>query len=200
MNTLNYRHVSIKAAKVMVGLSVVFSLGACAPAWVQVDKTNAALSGEGPSSKSSFRAPDGWLRIDQPILSGLLLSKDGEGVQQIQMAQATPERIFAGSKIKVAAKTSPEDLAAAFQAHYKAGLGGGEVQPKSLTPITLSGLSGFRSHFAIRDQKGAPREIVVVGAQRGNEVFYASYNALAIHYFQRDLPVFDQIVASIRLK
>jgi hypothetical protein len=200
MNTLTLRTSSFSATKVLAGLSIALSLGACAPTWVQVDKSNVALSGEGPGSKSSFKAPEGWLRIDQPIMSGLLMSKDGEGVQQIQMAQTTPERIFALSKIKVAAKTSPEDLAAAFQTHYKSSLGGGEVQSKSVTPIMLSGQSGFRSHFTMKDQKGAPREIVVVGAQRGNEVFYASYNALAIHYFQRDLPVFDQLVASIRLK
>ena len=182
-----------------VGL-IALSVGACAPVWIKNEASNVSASGEGPQGKSGFKAPVGWLRITMHVGGVVLMSKDGEGIQQMRLAQNKPEQMVPASKIKIAATASPEDISKAFQAEIKSSLGGTEVQPKSTVPITLSGLPGFRTHFAFRDQRGTPREMVVAGAKRGDEIFYLAYQALSIHYFQRDLPVFDETLASIKLR
>lgn len=189
-----------RAMRMLSFVLMALVLGACAPAWVVADKTNLAQTGEGPGGKSGFRPPEGWLVINVPAANAVVLSKDGEGVQNIRLVQATPEKIFPRSKINVPANVSAQDLAAAFQAEFKVSSGGADIQVKSVSPLDISGLPGFRTHLAFRDSKGAPREAVIVGAQRAGEIFYTSFQALAIHYFKRDLPVFENLITTIRFR
>jgi hypothetical protein len=68
----------------------------------------------------------------------------------------------------------------------------------SLAPATVAGSEGFRAEYAYRSARGIAYSVVSYGAIRGEGVYLITFEAPSIHFFERDLPTFERVVASAR--
>jgi hypothetical protein len=173
-------------------LALIITLNACA-VWTKIDTP----SQEGPGGKYRVQAPVGWVRLTARN-DAIVITRDGLAIQVIQVTQQSPEQAFRLSKGKLMPNALPADVAQLVIAELHAIKGLSGIVVKENGPATLAGMPAFRLRLQFRNARGVPFEQVVIGTARQNEVLTASYQALATHYFQRDLPTFEGLVGSLK--
>jgi hypothetical protein len=131
--------------------------------------------------------------------NNILISRDGPALQFITLETATHEKAF--EKIKEVSDGSmlPSELAELTIALIKTQQNSTSVEVVENKPIVISGNDGFRLHVSFENQKGLNYEGVIYGVADNEKVFLLSFYATQIHYFPRDLPVFEKLVSSFRL-
>lgn len=67
------------------------------------------------------------------------------------------------------------------------------------TPATVAGKVGFRLVYTWKTSRGLLFKGVAYGIVDGQWIYRLAYEAIARHYFDRDLPIFESVVASFRL-
>lgn len=160
--------------------------GACAGTKVEPDRVETPL----------FVAEDGSYRIDLPLgwlRDGNSLTRDGE-----QTITFNSGPVLAGAG---AIDASAPDLFLAMRHEL-------EVQPGVTVldcgPATFDGVPGFRMHFRTapsEESAGAvPRETLICGAVAGEVLFAFGFEAPVGEAFERDLPVFERMVASFECR
>ncbi|MFZ5511129.1 MAG: hypothetical protein ACOZCP_13855 [Pseudomonadota bacterium] len=183
----------IARAKLLFLVTLVLMLGGCVTTWTRLDQGQV----KGPDDKFSVEVPPGWVQFSFNRNS-LQITRDGLQIQFIDVALQSPEQQFKRSKKSVGAATLPSELAALVLAELRAGLEPMAVTVLENTPATVAGKPGFKLHVQYRNDRGALFDRLVYGALHEGKVLTFSYHALDTHYFRRDLPVFEKIVASYR--
>jgi hypothetical protein len=77
-----------------------------------------------------------------------------------------------------------------------------DVQVVTIEPATLGGLPAFRVRLTYRvppELGGAMYEEVTLGAVRPDGLLLARYTAPQLHYFEKSLPMFEQMIGTLQL-
>jgi hypothetical protein len=167
------------------------------PAWVAAD-------GHFVARQAGFEleGPPGWMRRNL-----------AEGVESFQATRdgTTLQRILAGSteagkpiglgagKRPITPGMAPAELAELAVDEISSARGISNVELLESTPARLAGRDGFRVLVRFQDGK-VHRRAVVVGVLEGPRLFWLFYVAPERRYFELDLPTFERVVESYRLR
>jgi len=161
--------------------------------WTRIDQPEQDV----PGTRHRVEAPVGWVRLTA-ARDVMLLTRDGPNIQWIRVTQVSAEKFFATTKATVPAGALPNEIAHLVLAELKAAPEGPSLQLKSMTPSRLGDEDAVRLHVVYRNADGARYDRVMIAARRADELLFADYRALSRHFFERDLPVFDKLVQSMR--
>jgi hypothetical protein len=176
------------------------ALAACVPssrsAWIPTLPSYVA-----PASGFEVAPPPAWMRLDIPF-EVLVITRDGTPLQRIVVgASEVGKPIGLGrGKRAVQAGMSPQELAELVIDDMRATEELTELRVIESAPATLSGRSGFRVLAAFHDGRGLSRRIVLYGLVEGPRFYRLFYTAPERYYFERDLPVFEEVARSFRLR
>lgn len=154
-----------------------------------------------PASGFEVVPPPAWMRLDIPF-EVFLITRDGTPLQRIVVgASEAGKPIGLGSgRRAVQAGMSPQELAELVIDDIRATEELTEMRVIESAPATLSGRSGFRVVAAFHDGRGLPRRVALYGLVEGSRFYRLFYTAPERYYFARDLPVFEQVARSFRLR
>jgi hypothetical protein len=166
------------------------------PAWVPSQPSWVA-------ERSGFEVvpPPAWMRFNGRD-DTLVLTRDGTALQRIVVGSSDVGKPIGigASKRPVQAGMSPQELAELVIDDIRAAESLTAIQILENAPATLSGRSGFRVVASFRDGRGLPRRIALYGLSDGARLYEVFYVAPERHYFARDLPVFEELVRTFRLR
>lgn len=188
--TLSHPLAAVRAALVCVTLVLA---GCQTAAWTRVATSDAVTV---TNSKRTFVPPAGWVRWNGAP-SGVVVTRDGTPIQYIRAAQMAHADAFRAIRKKSDPDLLPNELADLLIATRKAMPGMSGLAVKGNEPATFGGLDGVRLWLAYRDERGASFDHLLYAAAGTDGVFMVEYHALSRHYFARDLPEFEKVVASM---
>lgn len=139
--------------------------------------------------------PAGWVRY--PVGSNSVLTRDGVAVQQITLVQRGHLNAFPRIERSTQPDSTAEELAEFYIAELRE-----EFGPIGLTivdnrPMRIGSRTAFRLQLQWRNSLGLRWQAVAVGTTGPSGIFLAAYRAPNLHYFERDLPVFERLLDSI---
>lgn len=149
--------------------------------------------------KVTFTAPVGWVRYDVPG-QPVTITRDGATIQTANIRYGKADTVFPKTKPALGTGRLPQEIGEMAVAERRSQLGNAPLKLKEIVPATVGGVQGFRARGTYRNERGAPYETVIAGAQVGESLVIISYQALAVNFFSRDLPAFETLLNSLILK
>lgn len=186
-------HVPLHAVRAALVVATLALAGCQTAAWTRLETPEAITVAK---AKRAFVPPAGWVRWNGAT-SGVVVTRDGTPIQYIRAAEMSHDEAFRAIRKKSNPDLLPNELAELLIAARKAMPGMSGLVVKSNEPATFGGLDGVRLGLTYRDERGASFDHLVYAAAGTEGVFMIEYHALSTHYFARDLPVFEQAVASL---
>ena len=95
---------------------------------------------------------------------------------------------------------TPQELAELVIDDIRASEALTEARVLENAPAPVGGRKGFRVLATFRDARGLARKIAIYGLLDEKRFYRLFYVAPERHYFARDLPVFEELVRSFRLR
>jgi hypothetical protein len=155
-----------------------------------------------PKAGFELVPPPQWMMAGRGDPEFFGITRDGTPLQRIS-ARATEvgkPLDLGGGRRAVVAGMSAQELAELVVDDLRAADGLTELEVLENAPATLSGREGFRLLAAYRSADGLRTRFACYGVLDGGRFYRLSYFAAERHYFDRDLPVFDAIARSFRLR
>ena len=179
----------------LVAVCLLISLAACAP-WTRVDPGSRL---ETRSGDYSIELPLGWVKQTSGA-NDIFITRDGPALNYIAVARQPHTRKLPYTKRETRADLLPHELAELVVAEWKSAEATANVDIVSNTPLLLDGKPAVRVQGRYKNERGLPIERVVVTLvdPRGRLTLF--YEAPSIVYFQRGLPDFDAMLASLRFR
>lgn len=180
--------------------ALALALSACAtakpPPWVPAEASFTAAD-----AGFEVSVPAGWMRRNPGKPGSLLITRDGTPLQRI-IVDATEFGKPLGlgeSKRVVTAGMSPQELAEVAIDDLTSGTAR-DVRILENAPATVGGRPGFRIVAAVPAGGGPARKAALYGVSSEARFYLLLYVAPERHYFARDLPTFEELARSFRLK
>jgi hypothetical protein len=170
--------------------SAAFALSGCA-VWTKLDGGVVSHAGV------SVNAPADWVQLTANR-DVLMITRDGLGVQQISVSFLTGEKIFPKTKQAFSADVAPQELAQRVVGELRQSPEMSGLEIKSVAPATVAGKPGFRALVEWRNERGATFQRVVAGSAIDGGLLMVQYQALKRHFYERDLKVFENVLASAK--
>ena len=179
-------------------LSVVATLlVSCGGPFTRVTKPEYTSSGQG----YKVNLPVGWVQATGPQAGeSLWISKDGYSLQSLRIDALKQDKAFVTLKKSVDTNIAISDLAELELAEFKAknpNAASVKVLENSLAKV--SNQKAYRLHLQYLNDKGLRFEQITYGFVSPKYYYKLAYQAPTIHYFQRDLSAFNQVVTSFKL-
>ena len=174
-------------------LATTLALGGCVRVWTKVDQPLQ----KGPDDEYAVEIPTDWVRFTLRT-DAVMVTRDGPPIQYLEVLRWPFAKAFEKTEKKPPAGVLPQELAGLVEAELRAHERYANMRIISIAPARIDLKPAFRMHVSYRTDRGAEFERVLVGAADGERLLLLSYNALKLHYFARDLPVFEKAVASYR--
>jgi hypothetical protein len=184
---------SLSAVRAVLMIATLALAGCQTAAWTRLETPDAITV---TNSKRTFVPPAGWIRWNGAP-SGVVVTRDGTPIQFIRAADMTHDQAFRAIRKTSNADLLPNELAELLIATRKAMPGMSGLAVTSNEPAIFGGLDGVRLGLTYRDERGASFDHLVYAAAETEGVFMIEYHALSKHYFARDLPEFEKVVASV---
>jgi hypothetical protein len=179
---------AIRSGLVAAVLAVACASG---PRWVPVDGTFAP-----PSRRYTIELPRGWMRLGDR--DAVVASREGLYLQRIDVFQHEVGRPLGGTRKGVFVGMLPQEASEVVQDALASSPGIHDLDVVENAPAVLDGQPGFKLVVAYKDRDGLRMRSVVYGALVGQSLYELSYSAPERHYFDRDLPTFEQVRLSFR--
>jgi hypothetical protein len=179
--------------KKLLILLALLVMGGCGP-W---------LKAEGPfisdSLNFSMDPPQGWMRRNTDKY--LLVTRDGILLQKIVATRMSldEEKQFRHTKKRVTAGMLPHEVVEIVLDDVQSDADNLNFEVKENAPATVAGKPGFKVVFTYRTKEGLKYRCVQYGVLWGNDLYSIFYSAPERHYFDKDLPAFDNAVKSFKL-
>ncbi len=171
------------------------ALSACA-AWTRVEPDDRAFR---QGDDYTLELPSGWVRRATDS-KDLFITRDGPALNAIVVARQPHDRKLPHTQRETRAGMLPFELAELALAEWKSAEATANLDILSNTPATLGGKPAARLHIRYRDGRGLPIERVMVALVDAKGRFSLLYEAPAIVYFQRGLPAFEAMLASVQFQ
>lgn len=169
------------------------TLAACTP-WTRVDPGS---RNESKRDDYTLELPLGWVKRTADS-NDLFVTRDGPALNYIVVNRQPHDRKLPRTKRETRADMLPHEVAELAIAEWKSYEATANLQVLSNTAILLGGQPAARVHIRYKNDRGLPIERVMVGLVDAKGRLTLLYEAPAIVYFQRNLPDFDALVASVR--
>jgi hypothetical protein len=167
---------------------------ACAssrPRWVPADGTFAP-----PSRRYAVELPRGWMRLGDR--DAVVASREGLFLQRIDVFQHDVGKPLGGIRKAVSTGMLPQELSELVQDALASSPGIQGFTVVENAPAILGGQPGFKLVAVYKDADGLPMRVALYGALFGQSLYELSYSAPERHYFDRDLPTFEQVRSTFR--
>ena len=179
---------------------IALALAACAttpppPTWLPATSPYVAAT-----AQFQIDVPDGWMRRNFREREALLITRDGTAVQRIVAGSTELGKPFGDTKRVVVAGMTPQEVGEVVIDDLNASKGWTDIRVIESAPATLSGRPGFRLLAAYKDEDGLKSRLVVYGVVAEPRLYWMIYVAPERHYFDLDLPTFEEMVKTFRLK
>jgi hypothetical protein len=173
---------------------LVLMLAGCAPPWRVLPESEVA---SGRTYKVDL--PAGWMR-NEARKDALFISRYGPDLQGIEIREAPPADAFRKIHETAAPGILPSELAELNLALIKNELSPRRVELLENKPALIDGHQGYRLQVKFENSRGLGYEEIVYGFAAGDQVYMITYYGTSLYYFPHDLPVFEALVQSFRLK
>jgi hypothetical protein len=164
------------------------------PPFLYLDE--AATAFEGVDRAYQVTLPRGWMRLNDD--ERLLVTRDGPTLQHIVLARRDARKPLERSKRTLQPGMEPFEVAELLAGELSSSERVTGVKVLETAPARVGGLPGFKLVVTYKDADGLRMRSVYYGALRGDWLWSLAYTAPARHYFERDLPTFQKVVASLR--
>ena len=142
--------------------------------------------------------PQNWLRLDGR--SNLMLTKDGPYLQYI-LVQARPlKRPFRYTGQTVTAHMLPSDAAQVILDEIGSDPSVSGIQLHENAPALIDNHEGFKIVFSYYNSEGLKLRTLYYGCIHAGHLFSLRFTAAQRHYFEKDRPDFDRMLASFKLQ
>ncbi len=172
---------------------LLLALSACAP-WALVEPDGRAFS---KSNDYTLDMPTGWVRRTADV-NDLFVTRDGPALNYIVVARQPHDRKLPRTKRETRADMLPFELAELALAEWRSNDATANLDVLSNTPTVLGGKPAIRLHVRYRNERGLPIERLMVACVDAKGRLSLLYEAPAIVYFERGLPAFEAMRASVR--
>jgi hypothetical protein len=149
----------------------------------------------------SVKMPAGWVQreISEGETTHLVASRDGPGLQAIHFWRRDNEKAFPAIEKAASPDMLPEELSEAFVASMRAEFNREGMEVIESQPATLGGAPGFRLLLEYRAGGGLRYRMLVYAASTPQGYYALIYDAALLHYFDRDLGAFQEILETLRI-
>lgn len=173
---------------------ILFSLAGCAT-WTRIETP--AMNG--PDNRYTLQVPVGWVHAAF-VKDGIVISKDGPGLNLIEVRHRTNDHAFVNTKIALTDDLLIGEVAEYFIAEYKALAAGAQVSHLSTELATVGGLPGFKVRLETINANGLVFDILAYGTRDSMCFYYLLYSAPRLYYYEKELKPFENLVASFRIR
>ncbi|WP_324779804.1 hypothetical protein [Thiobacillus sedimenti] len=174
---------------------ILASLAGCAT-WTRVDPGSRA---ESQAGGYSLELPLGWVRRTADT-HDFFVTRDGPALNYILVMRQPHDRTLPNTRRPTRADMLPHEVAELYLAEWRGNEATANLVVLSNTPVLLDGKPAVRLHVRYRNERGLPIERVMVVCVDARGRLTLLFEAPAIVYFQRGLPAFDAMVASVRFR
>lgn len=185
----------MKPLRALATACLLASLAACAP-WTRID---AGSRTETRADDYSVELPVGWVKQTAGV-NDLFITRDGPALNAIVVARQPHTRKLPVTKRETRADLLPHELAELVVAEWKGTEATANIEIVSSAPKLVDGRPAVRVHGRYRNERGLPIERVLFTLVDGRGRLSLFYEAPGIVYFQRSLPDFEAMVASLRFR
>ncbi len=177
-----------------IGL-LLLGLAACTP-WTRVDPGSRT---ETKRDDYTLELPLGWVKRTANI-NDFFVTRDGPALNYIVVNRQPHDRKLPHTKRETRPDMLPHEIAELAIAEWKSSEATANLDVLSNTPVMVGGRPAARVHIRYKNDRGLPIERVMVGLVDAKGRLSIQYEAPAIVYFQRGLPDFEAMVASVRFR
>jgi hypothetical protein len=171
-----------------VWLAVVLALTACAGPW----KT---APDQLRSPQWSIASPDGWMHLSTQ--ESEMLSKDGPYLEYILIQSRPLAQGFRFTNQKLSPDMLPHEAAQLIADNMRSDPLIRQFRLLASEPAMVGGQPGFRLIYSYRDQYGVETKTIYYGVILPNLFFNLRYTATQRHYFDKELPAFNEVFDSL---
>jgi hypothetical protein len=150
-----------------------------------------------PDASFSVKFPVGWWKRD--YIDKYLITKDGPLLQYVLIQERPVTRPFKNTSKKIRSEMLPQEAAGIIIDELASDRNITNFTVIENAPAVIDGHDGFRILFSYKNKKGAEFKTLYYGFVRDGIFYNLRYCAELQHYFEKDLPAFEQIIASFRL-
>lgn len=163
--------------------------------WTRIDQTDAV---KGPGGNYHVVLPLGWVQFNPAGTDKLMITRDGPRMQRILLSRSSLEQAFPKLKKAAAISMLLPELAELQVAEMRTENSLTNIEIIETKPATVAGISAYRALLQYKDPKGLPIKILLYGFISKDSYHVLLFEAPQLHYFDRDLPVFEKMVLSAR--
>jgi hypothetical protein len=174
-------------------VALVLLTSACAP-WSRVAPDSRHFEKRGDYT---LEQPAGWVRRTADV-NDLFLTRDGPALNTIVITRQPHDRKLPRTRRETRADMLPIELAELALAEWRSHESTALLEVIENAPTLLGGRPATRVHIRYLNERGLPIERVMVACVDAKGRLSLLYEAPAIVYFERNLPVFDALLASLR--
>ena len=180
-----------------VGTLLVVGLGLLLGGCVSVPWQPTAGLYSSPAENFAVELPQGWMRLN--VNEDLLITRDGLLLQHVSVERAAVDRPLKSTKKTLARGMQPQAVAEVIIDSLQSSERLLEVKVLENRPVQVAQNRGFRLVYTHRDKNGLRFKSVMHGFLAGDVFYSIRYTAAERYYFAKDLPAYEQVLASFRL-
>jgi hypothetical protein len=143
--------------------------------------------------------PSDWRALDESR-SGIVYSRQGKSLQMI-VAQVQPlEKELDFTKKKFTKGMLPHEAAEVVADTLRSNPQLARQEIMENAPATIAGRKGFKVAYRFHTPEGLSKQGVQYGFMTDDQLYLLSYEAPTRYYYATDLPTFERVKDSFRLK
>jgi len=181
-------------SKIWLSAVIMLLLAGCVGTWTRVDDSTKAFS----TSNYQALLPMGWVLIT--INDALFVTRDGIGIQQIEILYQPHDKAFEKLKKSSSAEMLPSELAELYIGETKANNANGlpSLEAISNEPTEIGGHQGFYLHLKYTADNGLHHESLVNGFANQKGFYVIKYTAPSLHFFSKYKNAYKDVVSSFK--
>jgi hypothetical protein len=172
-----------------MALLVTIILVGCSSTWLRV-------RGPVQTPSCSIQMPEGWVRLNTEAYE--MVSKDGPYLEYILLREQPLIQGFQHTRRKLNSRMLPNEAAQVIVDNLKADPVIKQFRLIANEPADVGGQEGFHLIFTYRDQQDVDMRTYYYGTVIGSSFVSLRYNAAQRHYFDAELPSFQDALQSLR--
>ncbi len=185
------KHVRVR---VFAGLTffILLIAGCDSPIWVE-GGTRVSNRGE----DYSVHAPAGWMHFNRG--SGITLTRDGLNMQTIRILDLSIEEASKEAGDELSEETLLVDLVDLVRESLTANSGLDQLEFDELALRKVGSFDAAHLAYRYRSSSGLRIGVSYYAFIHGDRYYRATFSAPERYYYERDLPAFEQVLASLEL-
>ncbi len=144
----------------------------------------------------SIASPDGWMHMS--MQDSEMLSKDGPYLEYILIQSRPLAKGFRFTRQKLNAGMLPNEAAQLIIDNLRSDPHIRQFRLLTNVPAMVGGQPGFKLIYTYQDPHGVTVKTVSCGVIFPEMYFNLRYSATQRHYFNKELPAFNQVLDSLR--